>query len=160
MKRNRKKAIKLALGLGAIAGMRASFAPTLASQFLNKKSFNRSLKSGLAFLQLPTSSVITKIISAGEIVGDKLPSTPNRTTAPQTILRIISGTLVGVTIFQAFKQKRLTGGLLGGLSALAITYASFYARKYIGEAYNIEDIIIGGIEDTIAIGTGAGLINA
>ncbi len=138
--------------------MRATFAPSLASQFLNKKSFNGSLKSGLAFLQLPASNVITKIISAGEIVGDKLPSTPNRTSAPQIITRIISGALVGTTIFQAYKQKRSTGFLLGGLSALAMTYASFYARKYFAEAYKIDDIVIGSIEDMIAIGTGAGLI--
>ncbi|GAL86691.1 hypothetical protein MYP_3921 [Sporocytophaga myxococcoides] len=160
MKRNKKKAIKLALGLGAIAGMRATFAPSLASHLLTKKSFRGSLNSGLAFLQLPASNVITKIISAGEIVGDKLPSTPNRTSAPQLITRIISGALVGATIFQAYKQKRSTGLLLGGLSALAMTYASFYARKYFAEGYKIEDTIIGGIEDTIAIGTGARLINS
>jgi len=158
MKRNRKKALKLALGLGAIAGMRATFAPSLASQFLNNKSFKSLSKSNLRFIQLPVSNVITKILSTGEIVGDKLPAAPDRTSAPQLITRVISGALVGATIFQAYKQKRITGIVLGGLSALAMTYASFYTRKYIAKAYKIEDTILGGIEDLIAIGTGAGLI--
>lgn len=158
MKRNRKNALKLALGLGAIAGMRATFAPSLASQFLNNKSFKSLAKSNLKFLQLPLSNVITKIISTGEIVGDKLPATPNRTSAPQLATRVVSGALVGATIFQAYKQNRITGIVLGGLSALTMTYASFYARKYFANAYKIEDAILGGIEDLIALGTGAGLI--
>ncbi|MBO9702954.1 MAG: DUF4126 family protein [Sporocytophaga sp.] len=158
MKRNRKKAIQLTLGLGAIAGMRATFAPSLVSQFLNSKSFKSLSNSNLKFLQLPISNVITKILSIGEIVGDKLPAAPDRTSAPQLVTRIISGGLVGATIFKAYKQKRITGLVLGGLSALTMTYASFYARKYFASAFKIEDAILGGIEDTIALGTGAGLI--
>jgi uncharacterized membrane protein len=145
-------------GLGAVAGMRATIAPALASHFLSKAPNDDLAGSKLSFVQSPVTAMVTKILSAVEIAGDKLPYTPNRIAFPQILARIGSGAFVGAAMFQANRQSLLKGALLGGASALAATFASFYLRKYIDKIPSVIDPVTGAVEDAIAIGSGMALL--
>jgi len=142
------------LGLGLISGMRATFAPAFAAHYLNKEKSAVLASSKLRFLQTPSASVITKLLSAGEIIGDKLPDAPNRIVAPQVMARVAAGALAGAVICTANKDNVIKGVLLGGVTALAATFGTYHLRKYISGNTAVKEPATGAIEDAIAIGTG------
>ncbi|QJD94385.1 DUF4126 family protein [Mucilaginibacter robiniae] len=160
MKQTYKHALKQAMGLGAVAGLRATVAPAVASNYLSKHPNTALASSKLKFIQSPLTSIITKVLSAAEISGDKLPSAPNRIVLPQITARVASGALVGATIFVANRESLLKGALIGGASALAATFASFYARKYLDTLPHVQDAVVGAVEDSFAIGSGVKLIKS
>lgn len=151
---NSKKIIAKAIGLGAVAGMRATVAPTIISYFLSKHPSKALGKSKLSFLQSPVTAIITKVLTAAEIVGDKRPNGPNRIIFPQVAARVASGALAGAGLFRANKAGIAKGLMLGGASALAVTFGSYYLRRYVDKKTHTKDSIIGTIEDLISLGSG------
>lgn len=150
--------VKKAAGLGAIAGMRASVAPSVTSHFLSMHPSAALANSKLSFIQTSTAALVTKLLNAAEIIGDKLPATPNRTTLAQTLPRVTSGAFVGAVIFRANRESVLKGALIGGAAALAATYASFYARQYLDKIPYVKDPLVGILEDVLAIKGAASLL--
>jgi uncharacterized membrane protein len=157
MRKATKTAIKQAIGLGAVAGLRATVAPAAISHYLSNHPRPDSTLSKLSFIQSPITAIITKVLSAAEITGDKLPSTPNRTTLPQVAARVASGALVGATIFRSNRESAVRGMLIGGASALLATYASFYIRKSLDKVPHVKDWYVAVVEDAIAISSSTAL---
>jgi uncharacterized membrane protein len=149
-----KKMIAKAIGLGAVAGMRATVAPTVLSFFLNRHPSKTLAKSGLSFIQSPVTALITKVLTGAEFVGDKLPNGPNRIIFPQVAVRVASGALAGAGLFRSNKAGIAKGLVLGGASALAVTFGSYYLRKYIDKKFHAKDSVVGGIEDLISLASG------
>jgi uncharacterized membrane protein len=154
MRKATETAIKQAIGLGAVAGLRAMLAPALLSHYMSNHPSSAARLSNLNFVQSPITAAITKILSAAEIAGDKVPSSPNRTVLPQVAVRVASGALVGATIFRANRENAYRGMLIGGASALVATYASFYARKYLDKVPHVKDWYVAVVEDALAVGSG------
>ena len=151
---NSKKIIVKAIGLGAVAGMRATVAPTILSFFLNRHPSKALAKSGLSFIQSPVTSLITKVLTGAEFMGDKLPNGPNRIIFPQVAVRVASGALAGAGLFRANKAGIAKGLILGGASALAVTFGTYYLRKYVDKKFHAKDSVVGGIEDLISLASG------
>ena len=145
-------------GLGLLAGMRATSAPVITSHILSKHPSKQLPKSPLSFMQSGNVALGMKILAAGELVGDKLPKTPNRTCTTGVIGRCLSGSLAGATIYKASGNNALTGALLGSIVALGSTFGSYYLRKLTVDKTQVSDPYIGAIEDALVIGAGTGLI--
>jgi uncharacterized membrane protein len=160
MKSSSKKVVLQAIGLGAVAGMRATMAATVTSHYLNNHPNPAISRSAFRFIQLPVTATVTKLLTAVELTGDKIPGAPDRISPPQVAARILSGAFIGATVFKANRQSLLTGALLGGASALAVTFGSFFLRKYIDELPYALDPVTGVVEDAIALGSGLKLIKA
>jgi uncharacterized membrane protein len=146
------------IGIGVVAGMRTTFAPAVLSHYFNRNPGSVT-GSAFGFMASPITSIITKLMAIGEITGDKLPSTPDRTGVPQIFGRIASGALAGVVISKANNQDMVKGFLIGGISALAGTFGAFYLRKYIDTIPNVNDVFVGLGEDVVALTTGVLLLN-
>lgn len=151
----RNKAIGQMIGLGVIAGMRATFAPAFISNYFSKHANAAISSSGLKFLGSPITSTVTKALVAMEIAGDKSPSAPDRTSSPQIYIRVASGALAGAAVAKANGQGLVKGILIGGIAALAGSFGAFYLRKYIDTLPHIKDVYTGAAEDAIALGAGA-----
>jgi uncharacterized membrane protein len=147
-----------ALALGVLAGMRATSAPVIASHILGRHQSKLLSKSPFSFMQSGSVALGMKILAAGELVGDKLPKTPNRTSAGGIIGRCLSGSLAGASIYKATGKNALTGALLGSVAALGSTFGSYYLRKFTVNKTHVFDPYIGAIEDALVIGAGTGLI--
>lgn len=160
MKNSYYKALKQTIGLGLIAGLRASIAPAIASNYLSKHPDSNLSKSRLRFIQKPATAMITKVLGLAEMVADKAPAAPNRIIPPQIGARIASGALVGAVMFKANRQAAMEGMIVGGISALAATFASFYARKYLDKIPHVKDTMVGAFEDALAIGSGTKLLKS
>lgn len=153
MKKNNNSLLQI-IGLGIISGMRATFAPAIAAHYLSKESNAALSTSKLHFIQTPTAAIITKLLCAAEIAGDKLPNTPDRIIAPQVIARVASGAFTGAVISAANKDSVATGILIGGAAALAATFGTYYLRKYIDKSTFIKEPLTGAFEDLFAIDMG------
>ncbi|MDB5262004.1 MAG: hypothetical protein JWQ14_1285 [Adhaeribacter sp.] len=153
MKTKTKTYIRV-LGMGTVAGMRAMMAPALLSHFLVKSPAGGLNFSRLHYLQVPNVALGLKVAAGAELVGDKLPNIPNRTTAPQLLARVISGAVVGATLALANGQNKTGGALLGGLAAAASTHLFFFLRKEIGQAAGLPDINVAVVEDMVALVSG------
>ncbi|HUP13844.1 MAG TPA: DUF4126 family protein [Niastella sp.] len=148
------KTAKQALGLGLISGTRATLATTIAAHYLSRQT-NKSLeKSRLGFIQRGATSVVTKVITAAEMAGDKLPNIPDRTIPPALFARVASGALSGAIVATANEEKVTRGIIIGGIAALASTYLLFFLRKKISDSGYLKEPWPGVVEDALAIGSG------
>jgi uncharacterized membrane protein len=145
------------LGIATLAGMRTSSGPAIASQVLSHHYSKRLKSSPLNFMQSKTVANILTGLTVVEVIGDKLPTTPNRTKPAGIIFRGLSGALAGASIYKASGNNVLMGTLIGTAAAVASTFISFGLRKSIVKNTSIIDPIIGALEDALVIGAGVGL---
>ncbi|MVN76089.1 hypothetical protein GO988_07110 [Hymenobacter sp. HMF4947] len=147
-----------ALGFAALSGSRATSAPAFLSQYLSSQALAPGLaQSPLRFLAKPGVATALKFLVAGELVGDKLPNTPNRIVPQQLSARAASGALVGATVYKTKGGSALSGALVGALGAVAATYITYYLRKTLSEKTNTNTSLIGAGEDALVLGLGAAL---
>jgi uncharacterized membrane protein len=152
------KSLWQAVGLGILAGMRTSSAPLVINIILKGDRSKTLHHSPLAFMQSTKATIPFGVFALIELVGDKLPTTPNRTSAGGLIGRCLSGALAGATIYKANSKNAVVGGLLGTSMAFISTYACYFVRKGIAKKTDIPDPIIGAIEDALVIGTGTYMV--
>ena len=84
-----------AFGIGFIAGMRALAAPALLSHKLVRTVPIKEPQKPSQYLAQPPVSLGLKVLAGGEMIADKLPNAPNRTSPPQFITRLASGATCG-----------------------------------------------------------------
>ena len=142
-----------ALGLGAISGLRSMSGPAFVSSSAAK---DRVPLDGtrLAFLGSPIVSKLFLLAAAGELVGDKLPSTPSRTAPPPLIGRAGSGALVGAAIFASEGRRAAAGGAIGAAAAVVAAYAGERLRARLGEITDLPDPAVALVEDWVVLYTG------
>lgn len=154
MKKGFDKTSKQALVLGLISGLRATIALSIAAHYLSKQPNSTVAKSKFGFIQSPVTAIVTKLLSAAEITVDKLPFTANRIIAPQLLVRIAAGSFAGAIVSTANKDSVAKGILIGGATALASTYSSFYLRKNLSNSSYLKEPWTGVVEDALAVGSG------
>jgi len=160
MKQTSSKPFWQALTLGILAGMRTTAGPLTANQLLRGRHTHHHENLPLKFMRSETAGIVFGIAAVGELITDKLPSTPSRTAPVGVIARCLSGSLAGAAICKANGNTAISGALLGLAGALCATYAFHSLRKNVVKQTHIADPWIGGAEDAIVIGTGIALINA
>ena len=147
------------VALGVLAGMRASSAPAITSHILSHHEQTRDFSdSSLGYMQSGKVATALKVFALSELIGDKLPSAPNRIKPFAIFARCLSGGLAGASIYKASGNSPLEGVLIGTTAAFASTFGSFFLRRSIVRQTRIFDPIIGAIEDALVIGAGAGLV--
>jgi uncharacterized membrane protein len=144
----------LALLMGVIAGLRAMTAPATVSWaaflgFINLEG------TWLAFLGYRFTPWILTVLAIGELIGDKLPTTPSRKVAGAFATRIVPGALCGAAI--GAQGGALLGGAVAGAVGIVIgTLGGAAARARLASAFG-KDRPAALLEDAVAI-LGAALI--
>lgn len=138
----------LALLIGIVAGLRAMTAPALVSWAAHLGWLDLS-GTWLAFLGNTWTRWILTLFALGELVTDKLPSTPSRTVPVQFGARILTGALSGAAIGAASGAR--VGGLLAGIVGAVIgTLGGRAFRARLAAAFG-SDRPAAFIEDAVAI---------
>jgi len=99
----------------------------------------------------PISVAIFTLFALGELYGDKLPQTPNRTAPGPLIARICFGGLVGSLVATGLHGSVAAGALLGAAAALAGSFLGFHLRRYLVKTRGMADFAVALVEDAIAI---------
>jgi uncharacterized membrane protein len=142
------------LGLGAIAGLRSMSAPALLARSVRRGDLDAP---DLPFLGSPRISGLLALLAVGEMIADKMPFIPSRTSAPSLLGRLLSGALVGATLFTSEGRHGNSGAILGALSALAAAYAGEGLRSA-GVRKGIPDPILATLEDRLVLTLGTRLL--
>lgn len=144
-----------ALSIGAVAGLRTMMAPAAVcwAAWLGWIDLEGSW---LAFLGYRYSPWILTVLALGELVADKLPSTPSRKVSLQFGARIVSGALCGAALGMGLGAGAVGGAFVGAVGAVAGTLAGAAARARLAATFG-RDRPAALIEDAVAI-LGAAII--
>jgi uncharacterized membrane protein len=148
------------IGLGTLAGMRAMSAPAITSHILSHHHSRNLEGTPLNLMQSEKVALVLKVLAVSEFLGDKLPSAPNRINPTALTGRFLSGALAGASIYKASGNNAMAGALIGGATAAASTFVSFFIRKNTVKRTTIIDPVIGMIEDALVAASGATLVTA
>ena len=143
-----------ALALGAISGLRSASGPAFVSRAAGRGDMDLG-GTPLAFLGSPLLSKALVVAALGELVGDKLPSTPSRTALPPLLGRAVSGGLVGAAAFVSADRNVAMGLLLGSSAAVAAAFAGERLRALVGSETGLPDPAVALAEDAVVLLVGS-----
>lgn len=139
----------LAFLIGIFAGLRSLTAPASVAWAVHLGWLK--LEGPLSFIGSLPSVVILTLLAVGELVGDKLPKTPNRTAPLGLIARLVTGGVSGACITAAGGQGILLGAMLGAVGGVVGCFGGYQARKRLVKALNAPDLYVALFEDLVAI---------
>lgn len=144
----------LSLLIGIVAGLRSMMAPAAVS-WAARLGWLDLAQTPLAFLGYAFTPWILTVFALGELVADKLPTTPSRKEPMGFGGRIVTGGLSGAAIGAA-SGALLLGAIAGIIGAVIGTLGGHAFRARLAKAFG-KDRPAALIEDAVAIG-GAFLI--
>jgi len=135
--------------LGFLVGLRSMTLPAVVSDYLATDHNDGQSDSTNGLLSDPTIATITKALAAGELMMDKMPFLPARTTVLPLAERMgVAGFLAaGLTD----TKERIPSALIAGLSAIVGSYVGYELRRRASKL-NISDVALAATEDALAIG--------
>jgi len=142
--------LALAFLIGFFAGLRSLTAPaaTAWAVYLGWLKLERPL----ALIGSVPAVAIFTVLAIVELVADKLPRTPSRTSPPGLIARIVMGGLTGACIAASGAQGIFLGAALGAIGGVVGCFAGYQVRTGLVKALNVRDLYVAMIEDLIAVG--------
>src|SRR6266478_1901611 len=147
----------LAIGIGIVAGLRSLTAPAVVAWAAHLGWLSLS-GSSLAFMGSTVVVAIFSLLAIGELIADKMPKTPSRTSLVPLLARILMGGLCGASLCASANQSLLIGALLGGMGAVIGAFGGYEIRRRLVSKLNAKDIFIAIPEDLIAIGLACFLV--
>jgi uncharacterized membrane protein len=111
-----------------------------------------------AALGSPSVSTALRLFEVGELIVDKVPVVPSRTSPLPLLGRAASGALVGAALFASGGRQTMTGGVLGAVSAVVAAYATERLRLQIAEQLGLPDFVVALSEDALVLFGGARLL--
>jgi uncharacterized membrane protein len=100
----------------------------------------------------PAALGIFGVLALLELIGDKLPMTPNRTAPFPLTARIILGGLVGALAATGLQGSVIEGILLGAVPAFAGAFLGFHLRHWLVHEKGFPAMGVALAEDCVAIG--------
>jgi uncharacterized membrane protein len=136
--------------LGAATGLRTMTPIAVVCWFAYLKFL--PIQGTWAFWTAALASVIVfTVFALGEYVGDKLPTTPNRTAPGPLGARLCFGGLVGAVVATGLHWSLVEGAVLGVVGALVGSFAGLVVRRELAKAVG-KDWPVALAEDVFAVG--------
>jgi uncharacterized membrane protein len=111
-----------------------------------------ALPPSLAWMGGIVAVVAFGLLATGELVADKLPIVPARTSPPALIARMATGGLSGACLAAAAGAGTTVGALLGAAGAVVGAFAGYRARMRLTDALGTPDVVIAMLEDVATVG--------
>lgn len=133
--------------IGALAGAR-SLTPLAAVSDAARRGALPPDSGAPELLGHPLATAGIGALAAGELVGDKMKTAPDRIVPAGLAARLITGAVAGAAL--APRDKRVLAGLLGAGAAVAASFPTFHARMAALHRYGqtptglVEDALIAG----------------
>jgi len=141
--------LALALLIGIVAGLRA-LTPVAAVSWAAHLGWLPLQGTWLSFLGASITTYAATALAVGELVTDKLPTTPSRKVPMQFGARILTGALCGAAIATP-GGAMLIGLFLGAVGAVIGTFGGAAMRAWLVQAFD-KGLPAALLEDVVAIG--------
>jgi uncharacterized membrane protein len=136
--------------IGCVAGLRALTAPAVVC-WGARLGWLRFAGTGFGWVDHTITLALFSLAAIGEIVNDKLPKTPARTSVPQLIPRVLFGGGSGAALAVAGGASAVMGAILGIVGAVVSTFAGYHIRHALVTQLNLPDLVVALLEDLLAI---------
>lgn len=147
-----REVMTFAFLMGAFGGLR-TLTPLAVLSWAAFKHRLQVEDTQFFFLSRVVSVVIFSLMAMGELVADKLPSTPSRRRPPGFLTRVAVGAFSGMVLCEAQGLPLLPMGAgIGILGAIAGTLLGYEARTRLIKLLRAPDWTVAVVEDAIAIG--------
>src|SRR5688572_22503353 len=135
--------------IGLFAGLRSLTPPAITAWAVRLGWLK--LEGLLTFMgSLPAAAIFT-LLAVAELVADKLPKTPSRTSPPGLIARIVTGAFTGACIAAGAGQGIPLGAFLGAAGGLVGCFGGYQVRTRLVRALGTPDIYVALLEDLVTI---------
>jgi uncharacterized membrane protein len=148
-----------ALAIGFVAGLRSMIAPAMIAWAAHRGWLTLGHTS-LNWMGSTPAVAIFSLLALGELLGDKLPFAPKRTTPFPISARIVLGGFCGMCLFAAAHQSYFAGAALGVLGGVAGAFAGYRVRRWLVRNLHTCDLVIAIAEDLIALGIAIFVVSA
>ena len=98
------------------------------------------------------TAIVFTVLAIGELIGDKLPRTPDRTSTGPLLARLVFGGLAGGIVAAGLNGSEFEGVVLGVGGALVGAFGGYLIRREIVEKTGCRDWSVAIAEDLIAVG--------
>jgi uncharacterized membrane protein len=142
-----------AFGIGLVTGLRSMTGLALVCWAAHLGWLDLE-GSRLAFLESTLATYAFSALALGELVADKLPFIPNRTSPGPLFGRIVLGALAGAALCVATGYSSAAGAVLGGAGGVTGAFAGYRARAALVKTSRWPDWGIALLEDLVAVGGG------
>ena len=136
--------------IGVFAGLRSLTPPAMVAWAVHLGWLK--LDRPLALIGSIPAVAILSVLAVAELVADKLPNTPNRTSPLGLIVRILTGGITGACVSSGGGQSAAIGAVLGVIGGIAGAFGGYQARTRLVRALGCPDIYVALLEDLVAIG--------
>ena len=148
----------LAFGIGLVTGLRSTTGPALVCWAAHLGWLNLE-GSRFAFMQSTLAAYAFSGLALGELIADKLPFIPNRTSPGPLFGRVVLGALSGAALCVATGYFWAVGAILGGVGGAMGAFAGYQARVGLVKTSRLPGWVIALLEDLVAIGGGLFLVS-
>ncbi len=155
MKMKRASDVVLPTAIGVAAGLRSMTAPAILVWAARRRVI-RFAGSSLASMALGTFSGRTTKLAVTELLMDKLPFAPDRTSPGPLAWRVLSGAACGAAVTSSLRRPAWEGAALGAGGAVAGALVGNYMRKRVRRTTT--SIIAGFAEDAVAVGIASAVV--
>ena len=142
--------LALALVIGFVAGLRSMTAPAAVS-WAACYGWLQLHGTPVHFMGPSVAVAIFPVAALAEFVADKLPRTPNRTSAGPLIGRILLGGLAGAALTCAAGESLVVGAVLGGAGAVLGAFTGYHVRRRLVNHVGVKDLVVAVSEDVLAV---------
>lgn len=139
----------LAFLIGSFAGLRSLTAPAVVAWAAHLGWLK--LEPPLSLIGSLPAVIILTLLAAGELVADKLPSTPKRTAALGLIARMVTGGIAGACVAVGGGQGALPGAALGVVGGVVGAFVGYQVRSRVVKGLGVRDLYVALAEDLVAI---------
>ena len=137
--------------LGAATGMR-TFTPMAVICWFAYTGYLPVEGTWASWVAKLVTAIVFTVLALGELVGDKLPKTPDRTATGPLIARLIFGALVGGIVAASLNGSEIEGVILGVGGALVGAFGGQLIRREIVERSGSKDWPVAVAEDLVTVG--------
>lgn len=139
--------------IGISAGMRTQIPGAVLTWQLASGGLNRGSGPVWSLLRRGGTRNIATVMAFGELVGDKLPMTPDRISGNAGIGRLVFSTVMGGLVASGVGAR--SGGLgiaaaTGAIGGAVGSYGGYWARKSVVGQYGPPDLPVALIEDAFS----------
>jgi uncharacterized membrane protein len=145
--------------IGVVAGLRSLTAPAVVA-WAAHRNWLRLHGTALSFMGSTAAVAIFAVLAIGELIADKLPSTPSRTKAPGLTARILFGALSGASVALSASQSTIVGAGLGACGGVVGAFGGYQVRTRLVRMLRVPDLVIALLEDALAIAAGVFIVSS
>jgi uncharacterized membrane protein len=109
-------------------------------------------QTSLGLMAAPATASVFTLFACGELVVDKLPSTPSRLAAGPLGVRILMGALCSATACAATHHSIAVGAIVGAIGGVAGAFAGYHYRRHLTTNLKASPLHVAVAEDCLAIG--------